>query len=102
MLFVVGGASSSCESRFRPNAIEKTFPPSMGESETYPQFSEKCAVRFYQHLIICKADGEGRTEAKPLDDERGEEAEEAAVREPEERARLPEVADAFDRVGGCL
>ena len=44
----------------------------------------------------------GRTEAKPLDDERGEEAEEAAVREAEERARLPEVLDVDDGVARRL
>lgn len=44
----------------------------------------------------------GLTESEPLDDERGEEAEETAVREPKERARFPEVADTFDGVGGRL
>ena len=36
--------SSSWESRLRPKAMEKMLPPSMGESETKPQFSEKCSV----------------------------------------------------------
>ena len=41
----VEGADSfgACASRLRPKAIEKTFPPIIGESETKPQFSEKCA-----------------------------------------------------------
>ena len=41
---LAAGPSSECASRLRPKAIEKTFPPSMGESETKPQFSEKCAA----------------------------------------------------------
>lgn len=36
------------------------------------------------------------TQTEPLDDERREEPEETAVRETEERARFPEVADALD------
>ena len=44
----------------------------------------------------------GRTEAEPLDDEGGEEAEEAAIREAEERARLPEVLDVHNGVAGRL
>ena len=43
--------ASLCASRLRPKASEKTFPPSMGESETYPQFSEKCAVCRRQYLV---------------------------------------------------
>ena len=39
----IASSASLCASMLRPNAIEKTFPPSIGESETKPQFSEKCA-----------------------------------------------------------
>ena len=33
---LVAGPSSECASRLRPKAMEKMFPPSMGESETKP------------------------------------------------------------------
>lgn len=36
-------SDGACASRLRPNAIEKMLPPIIGESETKPQFSEKCA-----------------------------------------------------------
>jgi hypothetical protein len=36
-------ASRSCASRFRPNSTEKRFPATTGETDMYPQFSEKCA-----------------------------------------------------------
>ena len=36
-----GAECGACASRLRPNAREKTFEPSIGESETKPQFSEK-------------------------------------------------------------
>jgi len=46
---VVGGRSDSsecemCLSRFLPKAIEKRFPPIIGERATNPQFSEKWAI----------------------------------------------------------
>jgi len=44
---VVGGRSDSsevCPSRFFPKAMEKRFPPIIGERATNPQFSEKWAI----------------------------------------------------------
>ena len=42
------------------------------------------------------------TEAEPIDDDRGEEAEEPAVGEAEEDAGFPEVVDVVDGVAGQL
>ena len=39
-----GAECGACASRLRTNAREKTFEPSIGESETKPQFSEKWAA----------------------------------------------------------
>ena len=61
-----------------------------------------CAVITAYKRTSPKGDERRHTEAKPLDDERGEEAEEAAVREAEERARLPEVLDVDDGVARRL
>ena len=42
------------------------------------------------------------TEAEPVDDDRGEEAEEPAVGETEQDAGFPEVVDVVDDVAGQL
>jgi hypothetical protein len=34
-----------CLSIFRPNASDNTFPPNIGDTIKYPQFSEKCATK---------------------------------------------------------
>ena len=41
---LLAGSAGAFASRLLPNMSEKTFPPIIGERETKPQFSEKCAV----------------------------------------------------------
>ena len=77
-VLLVAGPSSLCASRLRPKAMEKTLPPSMGESETKPQFSEKCSGGkihvmniAYSHVLLYKE----LTETEPLNGEGREETE---------------------------
>lgn len=42
---------SACSSKFLPNARLNRFPAMTGESERYPQFSEKWAANRVRQLI---------------------------------------------------
>ena len=95
-------SAGACASRLRPNAMENMLPPIMGASDTKPQFSEKCAADHGSAQVRRGRGRRGRTETEPLDRDGGEEPEEAAVREAEQRAAHPEVVDVIHGVDGEL
>ena len=100
-------SGAACLSRFIPKARLRRLPPIMGDTETKPQFSEKCAIVIFVCLYVRKGCFRAkkravRTETEPLDCDGGEEPEETTVSETQQGATFPEVAHIVDGVHSCL